>query len=167
MSTQAPHIDRPHIPQYGIPDTLEGALPWSWAEERLTRALTYWVGTTRPDGRPHAMPTWAVWVDGMVAFEGGRQTRRARNLAVNPAVVVHIELGDDVVIVEGVAEEVRQPDPALEAKLVDAYRKYLPTHGYQADPANWREGGLWLVRPEKVLGWGSFPADATRWTFDR
>ena len=160
-----PLADRPHIPEYGIPDTLEGTLSWAWAEERLKDAINYWISTTRPDGRPHAAPVWAVWVGGLVAFEGGSQTRRARNLAANPAVVVHVESGDDVVIVEGVAEESHQPDPELEAKLLAAYAKYKPTHGYEADPANWRDGGLWLVHPEKVLAWSKFPDDATRFTF--
>ena len=98
MSKQVPHVDRPHVPHYGIPETLERTLPWAWAEERLKSAITYWVSTTRPDGRPHATPVWAVWLDGSIAFEGGPQTRRARNLAENPAVVVHVESGDDVVI---------------------------------------------------------------------
>jgi nitroimidazol reductase NimA-like FMN-containing flavoprotein (pyridoxamine 5'-phosphate oxidase superfamily) len=162
-----PKADRPYIPGYGLPSSREGILPWEWATERLTRASNYWICTTRPDGRPHAAPVWAVWVDSMVVFEGGPGTRRGRNIAANPAVVVHIESGEDIVIVEGVAEEIRSPEPELEAKLVEAYAKYRKTHGYEADPANWREGGLYLVHPDKVLAWSSFPADATRWTFER
>ena len=95
---------------YGVPDTEEGVLDWSWAEERLEQALNYWFATTRPDGRPHAMPAWAVWLDGTVYFEGSPLTRRARNIAENPAVVVHLESGDDVVILEGEAHEVGKPE---------------------------------------------------------
>ena len=47
---------------YGVPETEEGVLDWSWAVERLEPALNYWFATTRPDGRPHAMPAWAVWL---------------------------------------------------------------------------------------------------------
>ncbi len=91
---------------YGVPDTDEGVLDWSWAVARLESALNYWFATTRPDGRPHAMPAWAVWLDGTLYFEGSPLTRRARNIAANPAVVVHLESGDDVVILEGEAREV-------------------------------------------------------------
>ena len=57
-----PVVKRPSVPTYGIPDTLEGAMPWAWAEERLAAAETYWVaptaGRTRcrcgPPGAPAA-----------------------------------------------------------------------------------------------------------------
>jgi len=91
---------------YGVPETDEGLLDWSWAVTRLESALNYWFATTRSDGRPHAMPAWAVWLDGALYFEGSPMTRRARNLAANPAVVVHLESGDDVVILEGDARDV-------------------------------------------------------------
>ena len=44
----------------GSPRATTGMLPWSWAEERLTRSHDYWCATTWPDGRPHVMPVWAV-----------------------------------------------------------------------------------------------------------
>ena len=54
------------------------------------------------------MPVWGAWVDGMFFFHSHPGTRKARNLAVNPAIVVHLECGDDVVIVEGEAEVVNE-----------------------------------------------------------
>src|SRR3712207_9206562 len=101
-----PRRDRPVLPKdYGVPETEEGMLPWSWALERLENARNYWFSTTRPDGRPHAMPAWAAWVDGVLYFEGSPMTRRARNIAANPALSVHLESGDEVVIREGAAHE--------------------------------------------------------------
>ncbi|UQT57067.1 pyridoxamine 5'-phosphate oxidase family protein [Streptomyces durmitorensis] len=38
-------------------------LPWAWAAQRLTAARTYWIATTRPDGRPHTRPVWGVWLE--------------------------------------------------------------------------------------------------------
>ncbi len=153
---------------YGVPENDDGLLDWSWAVERLVAAKNYWFGTTRPDGRPHAMPAWAVWLDGALYFDGSPETRRMRNLARNPAIVVHLERGEDVVIVEGVAEVVRRPDPALAARVVDAFAaKYLASHGYKPDPAGWERGGLYAVRPHVVLAWGQFPDSATRWRFPR
>ena len=164
-----PEASRPDLPDgYGVPTSDEGMLPWSWAEERLIAAPLYWIGTTRPDGRPHASPIWGAWVDGAFWFEGSPETRRGKNLAANPAIVVHLERGEDVVIVEGVAEVVRRPDPALAARVVDAFAaKYLASHGYKPDPAGWDRGGLYAVRPHVVIAWGQFPDTATRWRFPR
>ena len=35
----------------------------------------------------------------------------------------------------------------------------MPSHGYKADPDNWANGGIWRVRPRKVMAWSDFPAD--------
>ncbi len=166
-----PSAERPTIPDYGVPDSREGLLPWAWAEARLRDALTYWISTTRPDGRPHAAPVWAAWLDGRLWFEGGLRTRRARNLAADPRAVAAVHVDDaTAVIVEGVVELRTDPDDGLAARLVEAYGKYgAAPWAYTADPANWRSGsggGLWALRPLVVLGWSRFPADATRWRFE-
>jgi PPOX class probable F420-dependent enzyme len=163
-----PHPERPHIPGYGVPETQHGMLSWDWAVERLEGAIHYWISTTRPDGRPHAAPVWAVWIDGVIAFEAGPESRRSRNIAANPAAVVHLEVGDDIVIVEGVAEAISRPDPAFAARLVTALNaKYGARYDYAYDAANWQDGGLYLVRPTRVLGWSGYHIqDATRWTLD-
>ena len=96
-----PRASRPHMPGYGIADATsgKGLLPWSWAVERLTKARNYWVATTRPDGNPHAMPVWGVWIDDAFYFSTGTQSRKARNLAENPRCVIGCEIGPDQVIV--------------------------------------------------------------------
>jgi nitroimidazol reductase NimA-like FMN-containing flavoprotein (pyridoxamine 5'-phosphate oxidase superfamily) len=153
---------------YGVPDSEEGVLDWSWAVERLEPALNYWFATTRPDGRPHAMPAWAVWLDGTLFFEGSPQTRRARNIAENPAVVVQLESGDDVVILEGEAGEVGKPERPLAERLSAAFAaKYAATkYEYRPPPEQWDRGGLWAMRPRVAFGWSDFPANTTRWEFE-
>ena len=161
-----PRVSRPYIADdYGIPDDLEGVLDWSWARKRLTEAPTYWVASVRPNGQPHVMPTWGVWVDEAFWMEGSPNTRRFRNLAANPATVVTVERGNDAVIVEGVADLITDIDDDLAERLLSAYRKYIPTHGYEAQRSNW-DMGIWRVRPRKVMAWSDFPADTTKWTFD-
>lgn len=171
-STQAgggavPRASRPVMPNdYGVPATDEGMLPWSWAVERLERARNYWFSTTRPDGRPHAMPAWAVFLDGVLYFEGSPETRRARNVAANPNIVVHLESGDEVVILEGAAREASPPPRVLAERLAEAFTaKYAASHDYRPQPDQWDEGGLWAVRPRVVLAWSKFPTDTTRWQF--
>ena len=152
---------------YGVPGTDEGMLDWSWAVECLDAALNYWFSTTRPDGRPHVMPAWAVWLDGELYFEGSPLTRRARNLASNPAIAVHLESGDEVVILEGEAREVGKPERALAVRLSAAFTaKYATTtYNYRPPPEQWDRGGLWAMRPRVAFGWSSFPSDTTRWVF--
>jgi pyridoxine/pyridoxamine 5'-phosphate oxidase len=133
---------------YGVPDDDGGMLPWSWAEERLASARSYWVSTAGP----HASPVWALWRDGGVVFSCSPRSRKARELARDARVVVHLESGDEVVIVEGEAEGVAADDT-----LVDEYeRKY----DFRPDSAErW-----YRVRPRRVLAWteAGYPRDATR-----
>jgi nitroimidazol reductase NimA-like FMN-containing flavoprotein (pyridoxamine 5'-phosphate oxidase superfamily) len=162
-----PRRDRPVLPTgYGVPESEEGMLPWGWAVERLEQARNYWFSTTRPDGRPHAMPAWAVWLDGTLYFEGSPETRRARNLAANPALVVHLESGDEVVVLEGEARPASPPPRALAERLAAAFTaKYAASHDYRPEPEQWDEGGLWALRPKVAFGWDTFPTALTRWRF--
>ena len=124
---------RPDIPEgYGVPTSVEGMLPWRHVVDRLVAARNYWVATTRPDGRPHAVPVWAVWVDGVLYQGGGGDTRRARNLDANQHAAVHLESGDQVVIIEGVTEKLTEDtaDAELLRRIDDAYEaKYGMRHG--------------------------------------
>ena len=51
------------------------------------------------------MPVWGVWCNGAIYLGTDRSSRKARNLAANPAVAVHAEAGEDAVILEGTARE--------------------------------------------------------------
>jgi nitroimidazol reductase NimA-like FMN-containing flavoprotein (pyridoxamine 5'-phosphate oxidase superfamily) len=149
-----PRAERPIIPEYGIPEDVDGVLPFSYLDERLAAAHDYWVASVRPDGRPHAVPVWGVWLDGVLFFGGGKRTRKARNLAANPEVVVHTESAAEVAIVEGRAREVSEEDE--QRRVDDAYEaKYGMRHG----PT------VWAVAPRVAFGWTTFPDTVTRWTF--
>ena len=165
--TLQPQRSRPLLPHgYGVPDTEVGMVEWSWATAQLEQARNYWFSTTRPDGRPHAIPAWAVWLDGALYFDGSPETRRGRNLAVNPAIVVHLESGDNVVILEGEARPHDRPDRALAERLVAAFEaKYAASHDYHPSPDQWDDGGLWVVKPRVAFGWTEFPNALTRWRF--
>jgi hypothetical protein len=152
---------------YGVPVQDDGLLPWSWAVERLEPARLYWFSTVRADGRPHAMPAWGVWLDGTLYFEGGADTVRMRNLAARPSVVVHVQAGnDEVVILEGQGGEGARPSPELARRLADGFAaKYGQSDDYRPAPTQWDNGGLWQMRPTKAFGWGEFPKSVTRWVF--
>jgi hypothetical protein len=166
-----PRASRPLLRDYGVPEDRDGLLPWPWVRERLREAIVYWVSTTRPDGGPHAAPIWGVWLDDGLWFEGGRGTRRARNLAADPRAVASVHVDDGTaLIVEGSVEDRTDPDAALAGRLLEGFSKYRATRwAYEADPANWRSdrgGGLWCLRPSVVLAWSRFPDDATRFVFE-
>lgn len=159
-----PRADRPHVPGYGIPTTLKGILPWSWADERLQRATIYWLATTGADAAPHLIPIWGSWVDGRWYVEGG-PTRWQRNLRENPQMAVKVEFGDEVVMIEGPARELVAPAEPLSSAILAGYAKYRTAAGYEASASNWAEGGLWELTPVKVLAWSVFPTDMTRFRF--
>jgi hypothetical protein len=159
-----PTPDRPHVPGYGIPETLDGTLPWSWASQRLEGALVYWLATTGSDLAPHVIPIWGAWVDGQWYVEGG-PTRWQRNLRENPQMAIHIEIGKEVVIVEGVATELVAPGSPLAESILEGYAKYKAAEEYEASADHWTEGGLWQLRPVKAFAWSDFPTDMTRYRF--
>ena len=98
------------MPGYGVPRSRKGLLSWAWAERRLTGSHNYWLVTVRPNGRPHAMPVWGVWVDGAFHFSSGRRSRKTRNLVRNPRCVVCTDRAHEAVIVEGVARTVKSQE---------------------------------------------------------
>jgi pyridoxine/pyridoxamine 5'-phosphate oxidase len=137
-------------------------LAWRHAEDRLTRSHNYWLCTTRGDGRPHAMPVWGMWLDGAFYFGTGTTTQKARNMARNPAVSVHLESGDDVVIIEGTVEPLALSDKPVVQRL-DAVSRSK----YKMPLMVSNESRLYRVVPRVAFAWTEkdFPKNATRWEF--
>ena len=166
---QQPKAGRPVMPDgYGIPDNHDDLLPWSFVEERMAEAKNYWIATANKNGHPAATPVWGAWVDGKLYFDGAPQTRRGRNISQNPRVVVHLESGDQVVILEGRASILTgAPERALAEKVAAVYRAKYASSGYSPAPDQWDGGGLFIFEPESAMGWAQFPKDVTRWTFEK
>jgi PPOX class probable F420-dependent enzyme len=147
------------MPGYGIAAADEGLLPWSWAEERIADARRYWLATVAPDGAPHVMPVWAVWLERHLWLSTGGRSAKARNLRREARCAVHVD-GEDPVIVNGVARFVDDRDAI--ARVAAAYaRKYGdPPPDRAANP-------IVQVRPESVFGLveREFTTTPTRWTF--
>lgn len=156
---------RPHMPGYGLPKGSKGLLPWSWAEQRLKKSRNYWITTVKPNGAPHTMVVWALWMDGRLLFSTGSKSRKSRNLTENPLCVMCTELASEAVIVEGVAEVA---DLAARRKMLPVYeRKYkFDLGGMKEDMLAMKEP-IYAVRPRVVFGlWEKhFVSKATRWEF--
>lgn len=164
-NTDAPQASRPGMPEgYGIATGEDGRLPWAWATERMAAAKNYWIVTVRPDGRPHAMPVWGVSFNETVYFSTDPKSRKGLNLAANPALVIHLESGDEAVVLEGTAATVS--DPAELERFDDAYAaKYGGIRPARDMPGS----SFYRLEPAVAFGWAetSFPTSATRWTFPR
>ncbi|MCC7103630.1 MAG: pyridoxamine 5'-phosphate oxidase family protein [Chloroflexi bacterium] len=149
--------------EYGLPDTPgTRVLPWERVRDWIAASKSYWVCTTRPDGLPHAAPVWAVWVDERLFFSTDRRSRKGRNLAARPDLVIHLESGDEVVILEGVAAEVT--DPAQLAAFVEAYDVKYQIRPDVVNPLS----VVYVLQPREALSWleSDFLSSASRWSFD-
>jgi nitroimidazol reductase NimA-like FMN-containing flavoprotein (pyridoxamine 5'-phosphate oxidase superfamily) len=160
--------ERPTFPAgYGLPDTDEGLLEWSAVERRLVESKHYWLATVRPDGRPHLIPRWGVWVDDALYYDGSPTTRHARNAERNPACSLSLEDGWHAVTVEGRSTAIRADAEGLGARLAAAFEKYHDD-GYKPAADAWSGadgGGLRVFTPITALAWFTFPTDATRFAF--
>jgi nitroimidazol reductase NimA-like FMN-containing flavoprotein (pyridoxamine 5'-phosphate oxidase superfamily) len=158
-STKSPKASRPHMPGYGMPSGTKGLLTWAWAEERLLASHNYYLTTVRPDGTPHVMPLWGIWVDGRLYFSTGAKSVKARNLAANAACVICTDKVAEAVVVEGTASPL--DDAARLAAIAPHYaRKYK---SFTLDP---KMGPIFEVRPKVVFGLSEADfKNTTRWTF--
>ena len=160
-SAKTPKAMRPMIPaDYCISKQKRGMLNWEEVCRKIEKSHNYWVCTTRADGRPHAMPVWGFWVDGNFYFGTGRATMKARNIARSPHAVVHLESGNEAVILECVVEEHKLTDPTFRARM-----NAISTKKYKMPLVETPEAALYRARPRVVLAWREkdFPKSATKW----
>jgi Pyridoxamine 5'-phosphate oxidase len=147
---------------------------WAEALGLLEVANRYWLATVRPDGRPHVMPLFGVWLDGAFYFTAGERTRKARNLAINPQSVVNVDAPTLDLVVEG--EAVKVTDAPTLRHVRDAYAsKYgwpLTIQGgtffapYGAPSAGPPPYDAYRFTPATAFGLGmTEPYGATRWHF--
>jgi Pyridoxamine 5'-phosphate oxidase len=176
MSDQEP-VEVTNLDRYGSPP-----LPWSRPRDLLTARppssggqLTFFLGTSRPDGRPHAAGVGAVWSDGDLYFTGGPGTRKARNLAANPACTISVKLEGIDLVLEG--EATRVTDAETLERLAGRYRDEgwpaevdgdaftAPFSAPSAGPPPWH---LYHFALHTAFGVATAePYGATRWRFDR
>jgi len=153
---------------YGVPDSDDGVLEWSVVEDRLRSSVNYWLATTRPDGRPHVVPRWGLWLDGRFWYDGALDTIHVQNLNENSACVLNLEDGRQAVIVEGRSEAAEPPGLELGGRLSAGFAEKYAELGYAPEPSSWEgpnSGGLRVLTPIKAMAWFDFPTDVTRFRF--
>ncbi|MEU8342777.1 Pyridoxamine 5'-phosphate oxidase [Actinomadura meyerae] len=121
MTTDREPVEARNLDIYGSPE-----LVWRDVRDALVAALpkpetAAFLGTVRPDGRPHSAGIGPLWRDGEVFFVSGPGTRKSRNLAANPACTLSVRTAGGDVVLEGTAERVT--DPAVLEPVAAAYRE--------------------------------------------
>ena len=165
-------MDTKNLDMYG-----SATIQWSRARDALAASrgpgVTFFLGTVRPDGRPHAAGIGGVWADDTLWFVTGPRTRKARNLLANPWCTVSGRLPGIDVVLEGRA--VRVTDADALGRLAAVYRDAgwpatvdgdaftAPYSAPSAGPPPWH---LYRVTLHTAFGVAtSEPHGASRWQF--
>ena len=144
-----PRRVRPKLPDGShAPDDPRRWITWAHASKRLREEQVYWVCTVRQNGRPHAAPVAGIWRKNGFYFETEPDSVKGRNLSHNPSIVVHVQNGNDVVIVEGSATR-----ESYAAELRRLRADYVRKYEYEPD---WSEGSgqvVYRVSPSIAHAW--------------
>jgi general stress protein 26 len=146
-------------------DATTGLKPWSWAFERLEQSHNYWIATSRTEGHPHLMLVWGIWWQDAFWFSTGPRTRKAKNIAADAHVVIGTEKADEAVILEGLAEEIK--DRAIWKQVAQTYNK---KYGGDIEPLLLAsDGSIFRVHPQVAFAQDehaeNFAESVTRWRF--
>lgn len=159
---------RAELPDMGGEPPNPTLTEWSSIEEKLAAAPTYWLSTLHPEGRPHAMPIWGIWMDGAFYFVTWPQSRKGRNLANSPRCSIGVSLQGIDVVMEGEAVQISD-----DATVHRAHSIFVPKYDWSVSVRDGGiydehgEGGLvYRVAPKVAFGFGTDGGfSATRWRF--
>ena len=141
------------------PFTIETAPSWDDIEPRLEFSKNYWIAVSDAAG-PHSVPVWGIWSDLSFIFSSDPKSRKGRAIAAGSSCQMHLESGDEVVIVTGRIE----PLPSdLLVRFLDAYKEKYGVLIDPADPAT----AIYRLIPDRAMTWieSDFQQSAARWEF--
>jgi hypothetical protein len=150
--------ERPQFtPGYGITSDAAGTIAWNDTSGKLAASRNYWVATADPDGNPHSTPVWGVWHDDRLYFSTDPASTKGKNIAHKPRAVIHLESGDDVVILHCELSTTTEPE-TLETVFRTYRDKYSMPDDFVFDP-------VMCGMPYRGFAWleSDFPNTATRY----
>ena len=126
----------------------------------LSQSHNYLLTTVRPDGSPHVMPVWGIWLDHAWYFSTALTSRKSRNLEQNAKCVICNENLEEAVILEGTAQRLEDDEIPTQA-VVDYKTKY----DWELDP---KRGPVWKVTPKTIFAMPEeqFPQGVEKWLFE-
>jgi PPOX class probable F420-dependent enzyme len=119
----------------------------------LAGAWTARVATTSPDGWPHVVPLWFVWMQGTLLVNTTRGNRTVRNLEADPRAAVSIDDGERYdelrgAVLRGDLVEAADDDGSLTAAFGAKY-----FGGNQPHFASWRNRFFLRMEPQRISSW--------------
>ena len=92
-------------------------------DQRLREDQIIWLGSVRPDGRPHLVAVWFLWTGKDLLIFSKPHAQKIRNLRQNPQVIVALDnTNQGNITLEGEAELL--DDPLVSATLPEYVAKY-------------------------------------------
>ena len=156
----------------------EEVMPWSRALAALGTGslgpeIPCFLGTVRPNGRPHAAGVGVAECDGELYFTSGAATRKSRNLGANPACTLSLRLDGLDLVLEGEAHRVTDAEVLAEVAAVfraggwparvEGDALTAPYSAQSAGPPPW---DLYRLDVRVAFGVGlRAPHGASRWRF--
>jgi general stress protein 26 len=126
-------------------------LEWSWVQDKMYAARSYWVVTTPKNGPPHPMPVWGVFIEDVFYFSTTNASAKAKHIARTGHATVHLESADMVVILKGQAKVVS--DAALLESLAKAF-----LHKYNVEiVGKFPDQVMIAFEPQQAFAWQGFP----------
>ena len=150
--------------EYGVNEDQSNLIPWDWVDDQMEKSRNYWITSVKSAGGPHAAPVWGVYVKHILYFGSNKGAQKTKNLLQNPHISVHLESGDEVVIIEGRAEVIS--DQKAMEPIASAFKEKYPP--FNPEPHFDDSMVLFAVLPQKVFAWTEkdFVQNATCWVFD-
>ena len=117
-------------------------------DPRLQTAPNVWMSTTRPNGKPHLIPIWFIWLNDRFYICTESKSVKIQNLRHNAGISVALEDGNKPVIAEGKAVLIETSFPeAVRQAFISKYKWDI-----SADPGSGQHT-LIEIAPEKWLKW--------------
>jgi PPOX class probable F420-dependent enzyme len=126
-------------------------------DERLRKEPIIWLGTVRPDGRPHLIPVWFFWDGEAITIYSQPNNQKMRNLQHNINVTLALDTadeGDDVVIVEGKAELLGKSEQTMNTPAyIEKYDRLIKN--MKSDPEEMAAAYSEVIRvtPTRFISW--------------
>ncbi len=119
------------------------------------------VATVGPDGSPHVVPLWFVWLEDALYVSTRREGRTWRNALADPRVSVTIDVGRSWteiagVEVEGLAEPFAAEQGSMRATMSawhEKYRSLLAGEGFGRFAEEVRGLAFLRVEPGRLVSW--------------
>lgn len=119
-----------------------------------------WFTTVDADGRPHAVPVWFLWHDGVVLVFSEEKTAKVRHVRRGSPVLVHLEtgaFGNEVVILSGAAQVSDRTSAEWLTEFREAYaEKYaaaIADYGQPLDQIVETFSTTLVFTPDEILAW--------------